>query len=159
MGNLFSDELDTNTSSPTPSPKRRPYPNHTPNSSRKVTTPISISDLPAHASLPDSGIISIPSSSLPSSHSLPAISSILPATKNLSGREESDHLPGFSFQYTSHCEFVTDSHCCICLNDYRPEAIIHMLSCDHVFHRKCIAEWLQCHHRCPLCRRHIGHLG
>ena len=46
--------------------------------------------------------------------------------------------------------------CSICLNEYEEGEEIcwsHNKNCDHVFHRKCITEWLVRHDECPICRQ------
>jgi hypothetical protein len=60
---------------------------------------------------------------------------------------------GFSFKYTEHCTFVPDKQCCICLDEYQPDTIVHMLPCNHIFHRDCISEWFQKQLKCPLCQK------
>lgn len=45
--------------------------------------------------------------------------------------------------------------CCICMEAYAPGEIIcaaRTTECDHVFHKQCLASWLQNHNQCPLCR-------
>lgn len=48
--------------------------------------------------------------------------------------------------------------CAICLQEYEPGEALKMLSCSHIYHRKCIDRW----HRaqpggktCPLCQRSV----
>eukprot|EP00980_Cylindrotheca_fusiformis_P015095 scaffold4160_cov86-Cylindrotheca_fusiformis.AAC.3 len=49
-----------------------------------------------------------------------------------------------------------DYCCCICLEAYIPGdtvCIAMTSSCDHVFHKDCILQWLHSNHNeCPLCR-------
>jgi hypothetical protein len=48
-----------------------------------------------------------------------------------------------------------EDECCICMERYNPGEIIcaaRTTKCDHVFHKHCVANWLQNHNRCPLCR-------
>ena len=40
--------------------------------------------------------------------------------------------------------------CSICLENEPCE--IYVLNCDHVFHKKCITDWLMRNPTCPLCR-------
>lgn len=49
---------------------------------------------------------------------------------------------------------ASKDECCICLERYAPaESICVPISegCPHVFHEKCIVEWLKTHGECPLC--------
>ena len=42
--------------------------------------------------------------------------------------------------------------CSICLDRVKKVSTRRVLTCAHVFHASCIAEWLQRSNRCPLCR-------
>mmetsp|Transcript_18997 Transcript_18997/g.41384 ORF Transcript_18997/g.41384 Transcript_18997/m.41384 type:complete len:253 (+) Transcript_18997:280-1038(+) len=45
--------------------------------------------------------------------------------------------------------------CTICLDGFEPGQSISWSKygqCDHIYHTKCIEEWLSTHHDCPLCR-------
>ncbi|KAJ1617997.1 hypothetical protein T492DRAFT_567594, partial [Pavlovales sp. CCMP2436] len=41
--------------------------------------------------------------------------------------------------------------CCVCLSSVRTPARSRVLRCGHVFHAKCISQWLQQRPSCPLC--------
>jgi E3 ubiquitin-protein ligase RNF13 len=46
--------------------------------------------------------------------------------------------------------------CSICLEDFKNSEKIRILPCDHIFHPKCVDEWLQNWNRtCPLCKKPI----
>ena len=46
-----------------------------------------------------------------------------------------------------------DHSCCICLNEYKAQDKVSQgMSCNHVFHWKCLTRWLECHDDCPICR-------
>lgn len=45
--------------------------------------------------------------------------------------------------------------CSICLETFDDAEIIQQLECKHVFHPKCIGEWLSTNETCPLCRGQI----
>ena len=42
--------------------------------------------------------------------------------------------------------------CSICIEFFKPDENISVLSCDHFYHPSCIYEWLQKNLHCPLCR-------
>ena len=44
------------------------------------------------------------------------------------------------------------SECSICLDNYNIGDKISILSCNHIFHTKCLNEWLKKKEECPLCR-------
>lgn len=48
-----------------------------------------------------------------------------------------------------------DKECSICQTDYVKGDNISVLSCDHIFHNKCIEEWGLFKAECPLCRSEI----
>lgn len=43
-------------------------------------------------------------------------------------------------------------NCAICLNDFEPENLISITSCNHIFHKDCIKEWTHYKTNCPVCR-------
>jgi len=53
--------------------------------------------------------------------------------------------------------------CCICLDDYHIKCENHnecdpkcyQLFCNHIYHKKCIMEWLDHDAKCPLCNESI----
>ena len=43
--------------------------------------------------------------------------------------------------------------CCICLEDFsNSDKKVNKLPCHHIFHKKCIREWLKNNETCPECR-------
>ena len=46
--------------------------------------------------------------------------------------------------------------CPICLDDFCPGVVVRQLPCSHIYHVKCIDQWLSLdHQKCPLCKRDI----
>ena len=45
--------------------------------------------------------------------------------------------------------------CSICLEEYNSNTKICILSCGHIYHKKCILEWYNKDKSCPLCRINI----
>lgn len=43
--------------------------------------------------------------------------------------------------------------CSICLNDFSMKDKVKQLHCEHVFHEKCIENWLRRARDCPNCKR------
>uniref|UniRef100_A0A8D2Q6U8 RING-type domain-containing protein n=1 Tax=Varanus komodoensis TaxID=61221 RepID=A0A8D2Q6U8_VARKO len=41
--------------------------------------------------------------------------------------------------------------CAVCLETYKPREVVRILTCRHVFHRRCIDYWLLQRGICPLC--------
>ena len=52
---------------------------------------------------------------------------------------------------------VSTEDCSICLEPYQENDKIVQLTCNHIFHKNCIREWLQNkQNNCPLCRLPVG---
>jgi len=46
--------------------------------------------------------------------------------------------------------------CNICLDEFEEEHFITILPCKHIFHSKCIEEWLSKYNQtCPICRKKV----
>lgn len=43
--------------------------------------------------------------------------------------------------------------CCICLAKYKDNEEIRQLPCSHIFHKKCVDQWLRIISCCPLCKQ------
>ena len=46
------------------------------------------------------------------------------------------------------------SSCTVCLQDYKEGASVNKLPCDHLYHTKCILNWLK-RNTCPNCRADV----
>ncbi|XP_012936052.1 RING finger protein 24 [Aplysia californica] len=42
--------------------------------------------------------------------------------------------------------------CPVCLEDFIPKEKIAVCDCKHVFHSKCLLQWLEHRNNCPLCK-------
>ena len=51
----------------------------------------------------------------------------------------------------------SEEKCSVCLNDFGDNDDIRVVKCRHIFHVKCIDEWLLNHsYKCPICRSILG---
>jgi hypothetical protein len=50
---------------------------------------------------------------------------------------------------------LIERECSICLEDYQSGESVSSLACDHLFHKKCLEEWLKHKNECPLCRTEL----
>jgi len=49
--------------------------------------------------------------------------------------------------------------CMVCLEDFGDGDDLKTLPCLHIFHQKCIEQWLHTDNSCPICKTPIGHLA
>ncbi|XP_072451669.1 E3 ubiquitin-protein ligase RNF128 isoform X2 [Chiloscyllium punctatum] len=42
--------------------------------------------------------------------------------------------------------------CAVCIEAYKPNDIVRILTCNHIFHKNCIDPWLLEHRTCPMCK-------
>lgn len=48
-----------------------------------------------------------------------------------------------------------DPECCICLAKYKDKEEMRQLPCSHMFHLKCVDQWLKIISCCPLCKKEL----
>ncbi|GLU24048.1 hypothetical protein SLE2022_400170 [Rubroshorea leprosula] len=53
-------------------------------------------------------------------------------------------------------EIEDDLECCICLAKYRVKEEVRQLPCCHIFHLKCVDQWLRIISSCPLCKQELN---
>ncbi|XP_066534455.1 RING finger protein 150a [Hoplias malabaricus] len=46
-------------------------------------------------------------------------------------------------------------NCAVCIEGYKPNDVVRILPCRHVFHKNCVDPWLQDHRTCPMCKMNI----
>ena len=81
---------------------------------------------------------------------------------NLSGFEKKKLeliLEMDEYQY-KHIQKYEDSRketsCVICLGEFKGNDIIKAFyKCNHIFHKKCLLNWLKDHDNCPLCKHNL----
>jgi hypothetical protein len=52
-------------------------------------------------------------------------------------------------------KFLT-KECAICLESIKNDHACRMLSCFHIFHQKCVLDWLIQNPSCPLCKKQFN---
>ncbi|KAM9818588.1 RING finger protein 150a isoform X2 [Syngnathus typhle] len=45
--------------------------------------------------------------------------------------------------------------CAVCIEPYKPNDVVRVLPCRHVFHKHCVDPWLHDHQTCPMCKMNI----
>jgi hypothetical protein len=73
-------------------------------------------------------------------------------TSNLQ-RQENIKLDVESELYSNNCKKW--SECSICTETYKDTDIVSNLPCNHLFHTKCIKEWVCYSPTCPICKADI----
>ena len=68
-------------------------------------------------------------------------------------RNEAGTLPYDTFDLAVHG--TLDDSCQICVTQYEPGEIVSVLSCHHMFHRDCLAAWVNTRAVCPQCMNPI----
>ncbi|KAL0906613.1 hypothetical protein M5K25_025123 [Dendrobium thyrsiflorum] len=94
---------------------------------------------------------------------VPLVRNLLGYNMNLasSGRGASDdqisRLPYWRFKEVEAVDevAVNNSECCICLAKYIDRDEVRQLPCSHLFHLRCVDQWLKIISCCPLCKKDL----
>ncbi|OIT00558.1 PREDICTED: E3 ubiquitin-protein ligase At1g63170-like [Nicotiana attenuata] len=99
---------------------------------------------------------------------VPLLSSLLGYNMNMgslhrgASDEQLSNLPSWKYnEIGNKQEFQTsaidneNAECCICLVKYRDKEEIRQLPCSHIFHLKCVDQWLRIISCCPLCKQEL----
>ncbi|XP_038689566.1 E3 ubiquitin-protein ligase At4g11680-like isoform X2 [Tripterygium wilfordii] len=101
---------------------------------------------------------------------VPLVSSLLGYNMNMGSAERGaseDQIYGLpSWRYTEvntklaldndvESNSTDDPECCICLAKYRAKEEVRQLPCSHIFHLKCVDQWLKIISCCPLCKQEL----
>lgn len=81
---------------------------------------------------------------------------------NLSCPEQDMLVVRYKYQLFSYdIDSFGKNECVICLSDFNGEEEVVVLSChnSHIFHEKCMVEWIQRSGLCPVCRKEIAFLA
>lgn len=72
-------------------------------------------------------------------------------------KNESAVLNSSSQKYSSiKIKKKREELCCICMEHFSCNQEVYWLSCTHIFHNKCLDEWVRYKNECPTCRNTIG---
>jgi DNA-directed RNA polymerase subunit RPC12/RpoP len=52
-------------------------------------------------------------------------------------------------------EHTESTDCVVCQEDFKKDEQLLRLECKHIFHKKCLKEWLERHNTCPMCRHEL----
>ena len=68
-------------------------------------------------------------------------------------KKQFDKLPFVKYDKNKYSE---NYQCIICMEEYEKNENVKLLPCGHIFHDKCIKEWLMKQKSCPFCKSEIG---
>ncbi|KAK2386929.1 RING/U-box superfamily protein [Trifolium repens] len=74
----------------------------------------------------------------------------------LSWRFKVAHSNNLDLDNDSQCSerlICEEPECCICLAKYKDKEEVRQLPCSHMFHLKCVDQWLKIISCCPLCKQ------
>lgn len=74
----------------------------------------------------------------------------------LSWRFKVSHSNNLDLNNDSQCSerlIREEPECCICLAKYKDKEEVRQLPCSHMFHLKCVDQWLKIISCCPLCKQ------
>ncbi|XP_012582401.1 PREDICTED: RING finger protein 150 isoform X4 [Condylura cristata] len=46
-------------------------------------------------------------------------------------------------------------NCAVCIEGYKPNDVVRILPCRHLFHKSCVDPWLLDHRTCPMCKMNV----
>ena len=62
----------------------------------------------------------------------------------------------YQYKHIQKYDSRKETECCICCNDFIGVDIIKAFyKCEHIFHKKCILDWLKKSNTCPLCNHDL----
>ena len=62
----------------------------------------------------------------------------------------------FQYKHIQRYDSRKETECAICLNEFiRTDIIKAFYKCDHIFHKRCLLEWLKKSDCCPLCKHDL----
>ncbi|MCD7456049.1 hypothetical protein HAX54_030523 [Datura stramonium] len=95
---------------------------------------------------------------------VPIFSSLLGYNMNMgsvdrgASDEQLSNLPSWKYKEIGNKEdqmIKSSAECCICLTKYKDKEEIRQLPCSHIFHLKCVDQWLKIISCCPLCKQEL----
>ena len=63
----------------------------------------------------------------------------------------------YQYKHIQKYENREEKECAICLEDFQGIDILKAFyKCDHIFHKKCLLDWLKKHNDCPYCKHDLS---
>ena len=62
----------------------------------------------------------------------------------------------YQYKHIQKYDSRKETSCAICIEDFKGTDIIKAFyKCEHIFHKKCLKDWLQRSNKCPLCKHDL----
>ena len=63
----------------------------------------------------------------------------------------------YQYKHIQKYESRKETKCAICLEEFKgPDIIKAFYKCEHIFHKKCLLDWLKNKNKCPLCNHDLS---
>ena len=63
----------------------------------------------------------------------------------------------YQYKHITKYESFKETECAICMADYKGNDIIKSFyKCNHIFHKKCLLDWLKKNNKCPICNHDLS---
>ena len=63
----------------------------------------------------------------------------------------------YQFKHITKYESFKETECAICMEEYKGRDIIKSFyKCNHIFHKKCLLNWLKKNNKCPICNHDLS---
>ena len=82
--------------------------------------------------------------------------------QNLTDFEKKKHnlfleMDEYQYKHIQKYESRKETKCSICLEEFKgPDIIKAFYKCEHIFHKKCLLDWLKNKNKCPLCNHDLS---
>eukprot|EP01102_Stenamoeba_stenopodia_P023216 TRINITY_DN9921_c0_g1_i1.p1 TRINITY_DN9921_c0_g1~~TRINITY_DN9921_c0_g1_i1.p1 ORF type:complete len:288 (+),score=28.19 TRINITY_DN9921_c0_g1_i1:211-1074(+) len=60
--------------------------------------------------------------------------------------------PAFAYQPEKENPTGEELSCAVCMDNFQANDMVRKLSCKHIYHDKCVSQWLEINSTCPMCR-------
>jgi len=68
-------------------------------------------------------------------------------------------LPTRKLEANGNLNLGEQTKCSVCLEEFGDGDDLKTLPCLHIYHQKCIEQWLCTDNSCPICKTPIGHMA
>ena len=63
----------------------------------------------------------------------------------------------YQYKHIQKYDSRKETECAICIGEFKGIDIIKAFyKCEHIFHKRCLLDWLKKHNTCPLCNHDLS---